>query len=616
MTKNVLFYARYSTDRQNEVSIETQIELCEAFVKQKGWNLVATYSDSAVSGMSFMLRPGIQRLLAHVKRERIDVVLCVTVDRLSRDVEHSARILKDLNYQNTEIWTVHANQAITKLELHFRATLSDELVDQIRFRTREGMKTAVKKGKASTCLAYGYKLSQQRDANGDRIKGQRDIDPVKAEIVRRIFKMYADGISPRDIAHILNTEGIIGPRGAAWRDTAIRGSKTVGTGILNNPSYIGRIVWNKRQYRKNPDTERRTARMNDADQWVWAEVPTMRIVSDDLWERVRARDAEIGDLYQNARTNRLNATHRPEYLLSGMLECAECGGPYAISGKDRYSCTNRKKRLPIDDLGGACCSNSKTITRHELEERVLNCIPVAFYSLDIFDRISQKMVAHEVSKLKTIPSRKDQMTSELASIKSKQASLMQQIQDRHAEGRPRLAILDDQLDDLEAAREALLGELATTEEPEQDFSEKIAKLKAQFDPTNTELAIRKLIFLARNNADEQAKRRLMPIVRDLIHTVVIGKTPGHQPAALQVHGDIANIMASMDVIDMMQRQFVASAQNDLMSRIASGEIDTEHKKKKLLEAYAEELLKRFPEWENLQVSVVAGAGFEPAAFRL
>ena len=53
-----------------------------------------------------------------------------------------------------------------------------------------------------------------------------------------------------------------------------------------------------------------------------------------------------------------------------------------------------------------------------------------------------------------------------------------------------------------------------------------------------------------------------------------------------------------------------------MARIASGEIDTEHKKKKLLEAYAEELLSKYPEWENLQVSLVAGAGFEPAAFRL
>lgn len=227
------------------------------------------------------------------------------------------------------------------------------------------------------------------------------------------------------------------------------------------------------------------------------------------------------------------------------------------------------------------------------------------------------MAAHEVSKLKTTPSRKDQVTSELATIKSKQASLMQQIQDRHAEGRPRLAILDDQLDDLEAAREKLAMELATTDLPAEDFQEKIAKLKTQFNPANTEIAIRKLLFLARNNANEQAKRRLMPVVRDLIQTVVIGKTPGHQPASLQVHhSDIANIMASMDVIDVMQQQFVAAAQNDLMSRIVSGELDTAAKRRKLLGDFAEELERKKLEWGNLQVSMVAGAGFEPAAFRL
>ena len=615
--KKVLFYARYSTDRQHEVSIETQIELGEAFVKDRGWKLVATYSDAAISGTSYQLRPGIQSLMAHVKRERIDVVLCVTVDRLSRDIEHSAKILKELRYRDADIWTVHAGTPVTDLEMALRAALSHELVEQIRYRTREGMKTAVKKGKASTCLAYGYKLSQQRDANGDRIKGLREVDTVKADIVRRIYQLYADGISPRDIAQLLNKESIPGPRGRKWRDTAIRGHVGRGSGILNNESYIGRIVWNRRQYRKNPETERRTARANDAAEWVFKEVPEMRIVSNELWQRVKDRQREVGDLFDFGQGNRLNATHRPEYLLSGMLQCAECGGPYAISGKDRYSCTNRKKRLPIDELGGACCGNSKTITRHELEERVLNCLPVAFYSLDIFDRISEKMVAHETTKLKSAPSRRDELAEELATIKSKQASIMQQIQDRHAEGRPRLAILDDLLDELEVTREKLVKELAATaEEPVEDFQVKIAKLKAQFNPANTEIAVRKLIFLARNNADEQAKRRLMPIVRDLIQTVVIGKTPGHQPAALQVHGDIANIMASMDVIDIMQQQFVASAQNDMMARIASGEIDTEAKKEKLLEAYAEELLRRSPEWENLQVSVVAGAGFEPAAFRL
>ncbi|UHS64308.1 recombinase family protein [Agrobacterium vaccinii] len=431
-----------------------------------------------------------------------------------------------------------------------------------------------------------------------------------------MFKQYADGVSPADIAQKLNDQGVPGARTKYWRDTTIRGSVTDGTGILNNVLYVSRMIWNKQNYRKNPTTERRTSRANDREQWVYHERPDLRIISDELWDRVKKLQAKAREDYDTSSSNRLNATHRPEYLLSRMLECAECGGPYAISGKDRYSCTNRKKRLPIDELGGECCRNSKTITRQELEERVLNCIPVAFYSIDIFDRISQKMIAHEVTKLKSFPSRKDQIATELAKIKSTQAGLMQQIQDRHAEGRPRLAILDDQLDGLEVTREQLALELAATEAPTEDFQGKISKLKQQFNPDNVEVAIRKLLFLARTNADEDAKQRLMPIVRDLIQTVVIGKTPGHQRASLQVHGDIATIMASMEVLDLMEQQFLAAAGNDLMARIGSGEIDTEAKRKKLLDQYGEELERKYLEWENLQISVVAGAGFEPAAFRL
>ncbi|MBD8687828.1 MULTISPECIES: hypothetical protein [unclassified Rhizobium] len=131
-------------------------------------------------------------------------------------------------------------------------------------------------------------------------------------------------------------------------------------------------------------------------------------------------------------------------------------------------------------------------------------------------------------------------------------------------------------------------------------SAEIATVKHQFNPDNVEVAIRKLLFLARNNADEDAKQRLMPIVRDLMQTVVIGKTPGHQPARLQVHGDIATIMASMEVLDLMEQQFLAAAGNDLMARIASGEIDTEAKRKKLLDQYGEELERKYSEWSNLQ----------------
>jgi hypothetical protein len=93
----------------------------------------------------------------------------------------------------------------------------------------------------------------------------------------------------------------------------------------------------------------------------------------------------------------------------------------------------------------------------------------------------------------------------------------------------------------------------------EDYQEKIARLKQQFNPADVEVAIRKLLSLARNNGDEEAKQRLMPIVRDLIQTVVIGKTPGHQPATQQVHCSIANIMASMEALDLMEQQFMRAS---------------------------------------------------------
>ncbi len=140
MTKTVLFYARSATERQNEVSIKTQIELGEAFIKARGWKLVATCSDAAISGTSYEPRPGIRSLMTHVKRERIDIVLCVTVDRLSRDLEHRTRIIEELRHCGADIWTVQADAPVTDIEMALRTALNDELdrqIDRSRVPERE-----------------------------------------------------------------------------------------------------------------------------------------------------------------------------------------------------------------------------------------------------------------------------------------------------------------------------------------------------------------------------------------------------------------------------------------------------------------------------------------------
>ena len=97
---------------------------------------------------------------------------------------------------------------------------------------------------------------------------------------------------------------------------------------------------------------------------------------------------------------------------------------------------------------------------------------------------------------------------------------------------------------------------------------------------------------------------------------MIAKTPGHPPASLEVHGQIAAILAAMEAATIMEERLKLLQEHDFQRRLDAGELDTELKQQKLLEAYVEELERKKLEWVNLQVLLVAGAGFEPAAFRL
>jgi hypothetical protein len=202
-------------------------------------------------------------MLRRIKRGGIDILLCMSVDRISRDMEHSSSILKQLRHYGVELWTVQNKTPVTDMELGLRSIINHDQIEQTRYKTREGMKTSIKKGKAAGGIAYGYRIKLIYDDRGDRIPGVREVDEEQANIVRWIFEQYGLGRSPSEMAVELNNRipPVAGPRGLRWRDTAIRGSKERGTGILNNETYIGRLVFNRRKFSKNPDTEQREARM-------------------------------------------------------------------------------------------------------------------------------------------------------------------------------------------------------------------------------------------------------------------------------------------------------------------------------------------------------------------
>lgn len=84
-----------------------------------------------------------------------------------------------------------------------------------------------------------------------------------------------------------------GPEGRQWRDTTIRGQFDRGTGVLNNALYVGRIEWNRTAYVKDPRTGKRVARIKGMDEREIVEVPALRIIDDELWARVKDRQAAL-----------------------------------------------------------------------------------------------------------------------------------------------------------------------------------------------------------------------------------------------------------------------------------------------------------------------------------
>ena len=98
-------YARYSSDLQREASIEDQIRICRERIEREGWEYFCAYTDRAQSGAS-ALRPAYQKLLEDARRGQFEVVVAEALDRLSRDQEDVAGLLKRLRFAGVRLFTL------------------------------------------------------------------------------------------------------------------------------------------------------------------------------------------------------------------------------------------------------------------------------------------------------------------------------------------------------------------------------------------------------------------------------------------------------------------------------------------------------------------------------
>ena len=357
MTLRAVTYARYSSDLQSDASIEDQIRLCNEKAQRHGWEMGMSYTDAGISGAS-LLRPGIQALMQAAMNGEFDILVAEALDRLSRDQEDIAGLFKRMEFAGVKIFTLSEGE-ISTLHIGLKGTMNAIFLKDLADKTRRGLRGRVEKGKSGGGLAYGYKVVKKQNSEGEAIRGDREIIEEQATIIRRIFEDYVyKNKSPKAITAQLNKEGIVTASGKAWGQSTINGNRRRGSGILNNQLYIGELIWNRQRFVKDPNTGKRVTRLNDESEWICASLPELRIVPEELWQAAKARQKSLDSTLQG-----LHRNPRPRYLLSGLLECGECGGGFSKVNTERYGCSASRNK------GATICANKKTIRRDYCQQQ-------------------------------------------------------------------------------------------------------------------------------------------------------------------------------------------------------------------------------------------------------
>ncbi len=560
----VAIYARYSSDHQNDTSIEDQVRLCREKTEKENWTVSGVYPDHAVSGAS-LVRPGIQMLLQDAEEGKFQIILAEALDRLSRDQADIAAIRKRLNFLDIDIFTL-AEGEINELHIGLKGTMNALFLKDLADKTRRGLRGRIEKGKSGGGNSYGYNVEKSIGPDGEPVRGERIINTFQANIVRRIFEEYLTGKSPKGIASQLNKENIEGPSGRGWGPSTIYGNRQRGTGILNNELYIGRMIWNRLRYIKDPDTGKRVSRLNPENEWIIKEIPELRIIDQELWDGVKAKQGQI-----NKNNKPLWKTNRPKNLFSYLLKCGVCGGGFSVISKTHVGCSTARNK--------GTCANRLTMKKETLEQTVLNSLKNHLMDEDLCKEFCDEYVSH-MNKLRI------EHNASLNGYKAEYKKVYRQLDkmvDAIADG-AEFAPMKGKMQALENRRIELEVLIENTKEAPILFHPNMGN--------RYQSEIKKLIEALNTNTHREEAAQL---IRSLVDRIILSPADTADKLVIDLQGDLAGIlsMATGKEKSLIKKNLLWLASSDIALKNIEGNNDP----------------------SDIQ-AMVAGAGFEPATFRL
>ena len=364
-------------------------------------------------------------------------------------------------------------------------------------------------------MCYGYRIVKTL-SSGHVTTGEREIEPAEAAIVARIFRDFIAGISPKQLAKNLNREGVAGPFGGPWSPSTIYGNAKRGTGILNNELYIGRLVWNRLRYVKNPDTGKRVSRMNPPSEWMTREVPALRIVTDEVWTAAKARQGIDSPRGEIIRPPGKGAASAVPFLRADEVRSLRRGIHHGRAQPARLlrSTRSRPMRQPVDD------------SRDEVEARVLSALQEKLLRQDLFEEFCEEFT-REMNRLRM--EHRATLTAaerEIERIEVRRKKLVQSIMD----GVPASEVRDE-LTGNAARREELKASLAAADAP-----------PPLLHPEMAELYRLEVTTLAQALEQPETRVEATEALRGLIDAIML--TPSDGELRIELKGNLAAMLSA------------------------------------------------------------------------
>lgn len=386
-------YARYSTNKQKQTSIEDQLRKCREAAAMKGWDILEDhiYIDKAHTGTEMTRRDDLKRMMRIAMSPNCPFQRIVVDDtsRIARNTKEALDIFSVLTFYGVHVYyvaqAIDTTHAAAEEMITINGLIDSLHIRNLRSETFRGVEGKVLNGYSGGGKRYGYysepvfngkvDIDGNPEADGYILK----IDPDEANTIIRIFRLFGEeGYSARKIVNILNMElketgSPKSPRDGYWRVSTLLGNKKALRGILNNEIYIGKYYWNRSTSMRNPETGQIHIRMKDPEKWILSLKPELRIISDDLWDKVKKRQRQSKGI-SNGRYMKAKASYSLN-LLTGLMTCSQCGANIVVvSGGtySKYGCSSHCNHGP------AVCSNNIKIKKSEIEKTVLDTLNINF----------------------------------------------------------------------------------------------------------------------------------------------------------------------------------------------------------------------------------------------